>query len=80
MRNATKAPVARKRENERRDQFKIFGCAICRKSSFGFGNSAWPVAGGTCCNTCNEEVVAPARWEEWFKELDGSGWPWNRGA
>jgi hypothetical protein len=76
MRKATEAQIARKRENERRSNLRIFGCAICRKSSHGFGNNAWPIVEGTCCASCNENVVIPARFERittgWSKQAGGA--------
>ena len=36
-------------------------CAICGKTYTGFGNDAWPVKDGDCCDACNTEYVIPAR-------------------
>ena len=37
-------------------------CCICGKEFEGWGNNPWPVkSSGECCDTCNYEVVLPAR-------------------
>lgn len=36
-------------------------CCLCRRSFYGFGNNAEPVAAGRCCDSCNELRVIPAR-------------------
>jgi len=36
-------------------------CSICQKFYAGFGNNAWPVNDGRCCDWCNATVVIPAR-------------------
>lgn len=36
-------------------------CVICGKTYKGWGNDAWPVADGYCCDKCNNEKVLPAR-------------------
>ena len=36
-------------------------CCICKKKIVGYGNNAWPVRDGRCCDTCNWEYVIPAR-------------------
>lgn len=36
-------------------------CSICQRPYTGFGNNAWPVNEGRCCDACNSEVVIPAR-------------------
>jgi hypothetical protein len=68
MRKATTTQVARKCEIER-STLKIFGCAICGKLCRGPGHSAWPttVHGGICCDSCKEDLPAPAPLEECFK-------------
>lgn len=44
-------------------------CSICGKiiqpNKFGweFGNSAYPINDGTCCDKCNIKYVIPARME-----------------
>lgn len=36
-------------------------CVICGKTYKGWGNDAWPVADGYCCDKCNNDKVLPAR-------------------
>jgi hypothetical protein len=36
-------------------------CSICRLAFVEFGNNAWPINKGRCCNICNDTVVIPAR-------------------
>ena len=36
-------------------------CSICRLAFVEYGNNAWPVNEGRCCNICNDTVVIPAR-------------------
>ena len=39
-------------------------CVICGKKFDGYGNNAYPIAEGKCCDKCNAERVIPARIEE----------------
>jgi hypothetical protein len=39
----------------------VQACSICGKAFTGFGNDAWPVNDGRCCDQCNAERVIPAR-------------------
>lgn len=32
-------------------------CVICKKEFVGFGNNAYPIAEGRCCDECNAKVV-----------------------
>jgi hypothetical protein len=36
-------------------------CDICRNEYYGYGNNAYPVTDGRCCNDCNWMYVIPAR-------------------
>ena len=36
-------------------------CSICFKKYTHWGNNAWPVNEGRCCDTCNTNIVIPAR-------------------
>lgn len=36
-------------------------CSICGKEFVGFGNNAWPINEGRCCDTCNDTIVIPRR-------------------
>jgi hypothetical protein len=40
-----------------------FVCSICGEDSEGFGNKAWPVNDGRCCDYCNWTRVLVARLE-----------------
>jgi hypothetical protein len=67
MREATKVQAARKREIERSNP-KIFSCVICARLCGGLGHSPWPIfPDGICCDTCKENLPAPAPPDECFK-------------
>ena len=36
---------------------ETFKCSICRAPSKGFGNNAWPINEGRCCDSCNGMVI-----------------------
>ena len=36
-------------------------CSICGIAYVGFGNNAWPINRGRCCNMCNTNHVITAR-------------------
>lgn len=36
-------------------------CSICGKEIIKYGNGAYPVSFGKCCDECNLKVVIPAR-------------------
>lgn len=36
-------------------------CCICGEEFDGYGNNAWPVCDGECCDDCNRDEVIPAR-------------------
>lgn len=42
-------------------------CSICGKTietnyfGWAYGNNAWPINNGRCCDICNDFVVIPAR-------------------
>ena len=36
-------------------------CSICGKEYSGFGNNAYPINQGRCCDCCNMLVVIPER-------------------
>lgn len=48
-----------KNEADESNEQKI--CSICGKAYTGYGNSAWPINSGYCCDTCNYSKVIPAR-------------------
>lgn len=33
-------------------------CSICKCTYLGWGNNAWPVNDGRCCDDCNNLVIA----------------------
>lgn len=42
-----------------KNQFQV--CCICGRKFKGYGNNAYPICEGVCCDNCNYEVVIPAR-------------------
>lgn len=36
-------------------------CSLCGEQYRGFGNNAWPLSKGRCCDTCNQIEVIPHR-------------------
>jgi hypothetical protein len=48
-------------------------CSICRKTFEEFGESAWPVNNGRCCNVCNDLYVIPARIRQMRQEQKPEG-------
>lgn len=38
-----------------------YKCSICGKEFIGWGNNAYPVNDGRCCDECNFKVVIPRR-------------------
>ena len=36
-------------------------CCLCKEEFAGYGNSAWPLGHGQCCDYCNYEKVLYAR-------------------
>lgn len=49
-----------------------FTCSICKEETIGFGNNPWPVTEGeddSCCDSCNETVVIPARFAQMRSNL-----------
>lgn len=39
-------------------------CSICGEEYYGWGNNAFPVTEGRCCDKCNDEFVIPVRIEQ----------------
>lgn len=33
-------------------------CSVCARDYYGFGNNAWPINAGRCCDDCNQIVIA----------------------
>ena len=48
-----------KNEADESNEQKV--CSICGATYTGYGNSAWPINSGYCCDTCNYLKVIPAR-------------------
>lgn len=44
-----------RRMNEVRSQTKI--CSICKGKYIGWGNNAYPINNGRCCDSCNNQVL-----------------------
>ena len=39
-------------------------CSICGKQYKGYGNNALPVNNGRCCDSYNETIVVPRRFQD----------------
>jgi len=44
-------------------------CVICGREFTGWGNNAEPVKKGLCCDTCNDNIVIPARFSNKPKKI-----------
>ena len=42
-------------------------CVICKGKILGFGNNAWPLHDGQCCDICNGTVVLLRRLEDMLR-------------
>ena len=42
-------------------------CSICGQSYWGWGNNAWPVNDGRCCDKCNHTHVIPMRIKDYLE-------------
>lgn len=40
-------------------------CSICGKEFEGYGNNAYPVNNGRCCDTCNTSIVVLRRMQDY---------------
>ena len=40
-------------------------CSICGKEFEGYGNNAYPVNSGRCCDKCNTSIVVPRRMQDY---------------
>ena len=45
-------------------------CSICQAKYEGWGNSAWPINDGRCCDSCDAITVIPARFRTWGRWLE----------
>lgn len=43
-------------------------CSICGEDYDGWGNNAWPINNGRCCDRCNDTVVLPRRIVDFIKK------------
>lgn len=50
-----------------KEAYEHHKCVICGKDFDGWGNNAWPVKDGICCDECNQEEVIPARLAQLYK-------------
>ena len=44
-----------------KEAYEKHKCVICGKDFDGWGNNAWPIKDGICCDECNAEKVIPER-------------------
>lgn len=44
-----------------KEAYEHHKCVICGKEFDSWGNNAWPIKDGICCDECNQEEVIPAR-------------------
>jgi hypothetical protein len=54
------------------DWEQIYECSICGDEQFGYGNNAWPLNDGRCCDNCNAGAVIPTRIRDWLCSIDAS--------
>lgn len=47
-----------------KEAYEKHKCVICGHDFEGYGNNAWPIKDGICCDECNTEKVIPARLEQ----------------
>lgn len=47
--------------DHRSERMMKMKCSICGKEIKGYGNNAFPVGSGHCCDECNGKVVIPYR-------------------
>ncbi len=40
-------------------------CSICGKEFEGYGNNAYPINDGRCCDDCNVSIVVPRRIQDY---------------
>lgn len=50
-----------------KEAYEKHKCVICGKEFEGWGNNAWPIKDGICCDECNGEEVIPARLAQLYK-------------
>ena len=50
-----------------KEAYEKHKCILCGKEFDGWGNNAWPIKDGICCDECNAEKVIPARLAQLYK-------------
>ena len=45
-------------------------CSICGQEYQGWGNNAYPINSGRCCNVCNDNHVIPARIAQMYRRQE----------
>jgi len=45
-------------------------CSICEREYIGFGNNAWPINDGRCCDDCNSAHVIRTRIVRMFAQKE----------
>ena len=51
-----------------KEAYEKHKCILCGKEFDGWGNNAWPIKDGICCDDCNAEKVIPARLAKMYKK------------
>ena len=51
-----------------KEAYEKHKCILCGKEFDGWGNNAWPIKDGICCDDCNAEKVIPARIAKLYKK------------
>lgn len=51
-----------------KEAYEKHKCILCGKEFDGWGNNAWPIKDGICCDKCNAEKVIPARIAKLYKK------------
>lgn len=51
-----------------KEAYEKHKCILCGKEFDGWGNNAWPIKDGICCDECNAEKVIPARIAKLYKK------------
>lgn len=51
-----------------KEAYEKHKCILCGKEFDGWGNNAWPIKDGICCDDCNAEKVIPVRLAKMYKK------------
>ena len=57
---------------DKKDEKQI--CSICGEEYEGWGNNAYPINNGRCCDCCNNNLVIPARFTGIKNEEEAYAW------